>query len=161
MLHRESRHTAGIILAVFPTVIYGGLSLLELIFSRSPGYLDNPVRQDLFRAGHAHAGVLLVLSLVLLRYVDEARLSAGWKRFARSAAPVAAILLPAGFFLSILPPGATAPNGLIYLCFVGAAVLAAGLLTVGGGLLRRGDSAPPESVTAGGAERIGEPAWRF
>lgn len=39
-----------------------------------PAYIANPLRQDLWRAGHAHAGVLLVLSLVALRYVDEARL---------------------------------------------------------------------------------------
>jgi hypothetical protein len=31
----------------------------------------------LWRAGHAHAGVWLVLSLVTLRYVDEAALSEG------------------------------------------------------------------------------------
>jgi hypothetical protein len=29
-----------------------------------------PLRQDLWRAGHAHAGVLLILSLVALRYAD-------------------------------------------------------------------------------------------
>jgi hypothetical protein len=47
-----------------------------------------------FRAGHALAGVLLILSLVALRYVDEARLSEGWKRYVRSSIPSAAIFLP-------------------------------------------------------------------
>jgi formate hydrogenlyase transcriptional activator len=32
------------------------------------GYADNSLRHDLWRAGHAHAGVYLVLSLVMLRY---------------------------------------------------------------------------------------------
>jgi hypothetical protein len=41
-----------------------GVSLLGFISRRSPGYLDNPVRQNLFRAGHAHAGVLIILALV-------------------------------------------------------------------------------------------------
>jgi hypothetical protein len=136
MLHRDSRRTAGVLLVVFPTVIYGGTSLLQLLIAQNPGYVDNPMRQDLFRAGHAHAGVLLVLSLIVLRYVDEANLSEGWKRFARSAAPVAAILLPAGFFFSILSPDATAPSPWVYLCFAGAVILAIGLLTVGVGLLR-------------------------
>jgi hypothetical protein len=76
MLSAESRRLAGILLVVFPTVIYGGVSLLLFLIGRSPGYLDN---QNLFRAGHAHAGVLLVLSLVALRYVDEAELSSPWK----------------------------------------------------------------------------------
>ncbi len=137
MLNSESRRTAGIILVLFPTVIYGGTSLLELLISKRPGYVDNPMRQNLFRAGHAHAGVLLVLSLVVLRYVDEARLPDGWKKFARSAVPAAAILLPAGFFSSILSPAATSPAPLVYLCFAGAVLLAAGLLTLGIGLLRR------------------------
>lgn len=132
----ESRRTAGIILVVFPTVIYGGISLLTFLIKRSPGYMDNPLRQNLFRAGHAHAGVLLVLSLVVLRYVDEARLSSGWRQYVRSAVPSAAILLPAGFFFSILAPSATVPNRFIYLCFVGAAVLAIALVALGVGLLR-------------------------
>jgi hypothetical protein len=36
-------------------------------------------RNRLWRAGHAHAGVHLVLSLVMLRYVGEAALSPSWK----------------------------------------------------------------------------------
>jgi hypothetical protein len=101
-LGRESRRTAGIILVVFPTVIYGGISLLRFLVDLSGGYIDNPIRQNLFRAGHAHAGALLVLSFVVLRYIDEARLSEGWKHLGRSGVPSAAILLPAGFFFSIL-----------------------------------------------------------
>ena len=132
----QSRKTAGIILVVFPTVIYGGLSLLVFLIDRAAGYIGNPIRQNLFRAGHAHAGVLLVLSLVVLRYVDEAHLSDGWKQFFRSGVPSAAILLPAGFFFSILSPSATAPNRMIYLCFAGAVVLGAALIVLGIGLLR-------------------------
>ena len=55
-LGRESRKTAGIILVVFPTVIYGGISLVTFLIDHSAGYVDNPARQNLFRAGHAHAG---------------------------------------------------------------------------------------------------------
>ena len=33
-----------------------------------PAYAENELRPDLWRAGHAHAGVSLVLSLVALRY---------------------------------------------------------------------------------------------
>jgi len=131
----ESRRTAGILLVVMPTVIFGGASLLTFLV-RDPAYAANPLRQDLWRAGHAHAGVLLVLSLVALRYVDEARLSAGAKSFVRGSIPSAAILLPVAFFLSVLSPHATSPNGLIYLAYVGGVVLASGLLVLGVGLLR-------------------------
>ena len=132
----ESRRLAGILLIVLPTVIIGGVSILTLLIGE-PEYAQNELRQDLWRAGHAHAGVLLLLALVALRYVDEARLSSAAKWFVRSSVPTAAILLPAAFFLSVLRPDATEPNALIYLAYVGAPLLAAGLVTLGVGLVRR------------------------
>jgi hypothetical protein len=133
----ESRRSAGILLVILPTVIFGGVSILSLLISPHSGYMNNPLRQNLWRAGHAHAGVFLVLSLVALRYVDEAELSSGVKHFVRWAIPAAAILLPVAFFLSVLSPTATEPNSLIYLAYVGALVLATGLITLGIGLIRR------------------------
>src|SRR5271163_183783 len=117
MLSPESRRTAGILLVVFPTVLYGGLSLLLFLIDKDSSYMSNPLRQNLFRAGHAHAGVLLVLSLIALRYVDEANLPGGWKELVRWSIPSAAIFLPAGFFFSVLSPHATEPSGWIYLCY--------------------------------------------
>jgi hypothetical protein len=80
--------------------------------------------------------VLLILSLITLRYVDEARLPDGMKRVVRHSISVAAILLPAAFFLSVLSPEATEPN-VIYFAYVGVVSLAAGLL-LGIGLIRSG-----------------------
>jgi hypothetical protein len=117
--------------------MFGGVSLLSLLVG-DPAYIANPLRQNLWRAGHAHAGVLLVLSLVALRYVDEANLAPWAKGFVRYAFPAAAILLPAAFFLSVLSPQAAEPNALIYLAYLGALILAAGVLTLGIGLVRRG-----------------------
>ncbi len=132
----ESRRLAGFLLVVLPTVILGGASLLWLLIG-DPAYRENELRQDLWRAGHAHAGVLLILALVVLRYVDEAWLSAPLKGFVRYAAPAAAILMPAAFFLSVLEPTATRPNACIWLAPVGGVVLAIGLVILGAGLLRR------------------------
>jgi hypothetical protein len=53
--------------------MYGGLSILRLLVG-DPAYTENWLRQDLWR-GHAHAGVLLLLSLIALRYVDETTIS--------------------------------------------------------------------------------------
>ncbi len=135
-MSKESRTLAGILLIVLPTVIYGGWMLLHLLTSNAPGYAGNPMRQNLWRAGHAHAGVYLVLSLVMLRYVDEAVLPPLWKWLARSGAPIAAILIPAGFFLSVASPSATEPNGLLNLAYVGIVFLAGAVLTLGVGLIR-------------------------
>lgn len=135
-MSRESRMLAGVLLIVLPTVMFGGISLLKFLTSNEPGYVDNPLRQDLFRAGHAHAGVYLVLSLVMLRYVDEAILGPFWKWLARLGAPIAAILIPAAFFLSVVSPQAREPNGLINLAYIGAVFLASAVLTLGVGLVR-------------------------
>jgi hypothetical protein len=132
----ESRLLAGVLLIVLPTVMFGGVSILSLLIG-DPTYMENPLRQDLWRAGHAHAGVWLILALVALRYVDEANLSATMKWFVRASIPIAAILVPAAFFLSALSPNAKAPNGLIYLAYIGAALLALGVLALGIGLVRR------------------------
>jgi hypothetical protein len=132
----ESRLLAGVLLIILPTVMFGGVSILSLLIG-DPSYAENPLRQDLWRAGHAHAGVWLILALVALRYVDEAKLSNAMKRLVRGAIPIAAILVPAAFFLSVLSPDAKAPNGFIYLAYVGAALLALGVLVLGIGLVRR------------------------
>jgi predicted DNA repair protein MutK len=68
--------------------------------------------------------------------VDEANLSNVMKWLVRGSIPIAAILVPAAFFLSVLSPDATAPNALIYLAYVGAVVLAAGVLVLGIGLVK-------------------------
>jgi hypothetical protein len=135
-MSRESRLFAGILLVVLPSVMFGGLTLLSMLTGNTPGYADNPLRQNLWRAGHAHAGVYLVLSLVMLRYVDEALLSPFWKWVARTGAPIAAILIPAAFFLSVVSPRATQPNGLINLAYIGALFLATAVLSLGVGLIR-------------------------
>lgn len=132
----ESRRLAGFLLILVPGVAFGGVSILSMILGQTPGYLDNEVRQSLWRAGHAHAGVMLILALVLLRYVDETALTGRWRWLARHGVPLAAILMPAGFFLSVLSPDATQPNALISLVFVGGLFLVGAVLTLGIGLVR-------------------------
>jgi len=132
----QSRLVAGIVLIIVPTVEIGGASILSLLIA-DPTYAQNDLRQDLWRAGHAHAGVWLVLSLVALRYVDEATLSERMRWVVRVAFPIAAVLMALGFFLSVLSPEATEPNALINLTFVGGLLLAVGVLVLGVGLIRK------------------------
>lgn len=140
-LSPQSRFVAGLILVFVPTIEFGGYSLLLLNTVETAGYLDNPVRQNFFRAGHAHAGVLALLSLVALLYVDRAALSAGAKALVRWSLFAAGMLVSGGFFASMASPSATRPNGLIALVYLGALLLAVGVVTLGIGLLRR-DRAP-------------------
>jgi Ni,Fe-hydrogenase I cytochrome b subunit len=80
--------------------------------------------------------VWLVLSLVTLRYVDEAALSEGMRWVVRLAFPAAAVLMALGFFLSVIPEDAREPNGMIYLAYVAGLLLAVGLLVLAVGLIR-------------------------
>jgi len=131
---REARTMAGVILLTVPTIQYGGYFLLTSLMNRDSHYMENALRQNFFRAGHAHAGVFVLLVCQIL--ADSAALSSPWLWLARIGVPVAAILIPAGFFLSMTSPAATQPNGLVSLIYVGIVFLAAAAITLGIGLLR-------------------------
>lgn len=90
----------------------------------------------LWRAGHAHAGVLVVLALVAMIYIDAAALTDGLTSLVRMCFVAAPILMPLGFFLSVASPAAEKPNALIALVPLGGALLGIGAVTLGVGLLR-------------------------
>ena len=131
-----TRIMAAIAVISIPTVAFGGMSILYLWINRQSPYLRNPLRQSLWRAGHAHAGVLLVLSLVAFLYVDAANLSEGLRWVVRLTLPAAALLVPVAYFLSVLEPDVQRPTRLINLAYVGGVSLFVGLITLGIGLLR-------------------------
>lgn len=135
-LSNTTRVISGVILITVPTIEFGGTFLLSMLKSSGPGYVDNPLRQNLFRAGHAHAGVLVILSLVMQLFVDSLNLPAVIDLIARLGAPCAAILMPLGFFLSVTAPRALKPNGLISLVYIGALTLGISTLLLGILLLR-------------------------
>ena len=132
----ETRTISGVLLITVPSIAYGGFFLLRSLASNAPGYMDNPLRQSMFRAGHAHAGVLVLLSLICQLLADVAVLPEPLLYFARAGAPAAAILMPLGFFLSVASPKATTPNGLIKLVYIGAVLLSVSVLALGIGLVR-------------------------
>jgi hypothetical protein len=136
LMTREARIMAGVILITVPSIQYGGYFLLTSLMDRGSHYMDNPLRQNFFRAGHAHAGVIVILSLVCQVLADSATLPDSLLWMVRIGVPLAAILIPLGFFLSMPSPSSTAPNGFVSLIYVGAVVLAVSVVTLGVGLLR-------------------------
>jgi hypothetical protein len=127
-----TRILAGILLLSLVSVETGGLYLVRLVRGAAPA---TSFQLGFARAGHAHAAVLLVLSLTALLYADAAHLSGLWGWLSRVGVPVAAILMPAGFFFSSIGKDRTSPNALIALVYTGAIVLAGGLASLGIGLL--------------------------
>jgi hypothetical protein len=132
----EARLMSGIILITVPTIQYGGYFLLTSLTNKSSGYMENPLRQNFFRAGHAHAGVIVILSLVCQILADAAVLPALILWFVRIGVPLSAILISAGFFFSVLPPDAVRAGRAVSLIYAGALILAIGVVTLGIGLLR-------------------------
>jgi hypothetical protein len=137
---REARLMSGIILITVPTIQYGGYFLLTSLMNKSSGYMENPLRQNFFRAGHAHAGVIVILSLVCQILADSAVLLSPLVWLVRVGVPLSAILISAGFFFSILPPAATEAGGAVKLIYAGAAILGIAVITLAVGLFRTSPS---------------------
>jgi hypothetical protein len=133
---REARMMSGIILITVPPIQYGGYFLLTSLMNKSSGYVENPLRQNFFRAGHAHAGVIVILSLVCQMLADGAFLPSTLLWAVRIGVPLSAILISSGFFFSVLPPTATQPSAAVALIYVGALILALSVVTLGVALLR-------------------------
>jgi hypothetical protein len=129
----DARHIAGILLITIVAVEWGGSVVLRMVRGRVPA---TQFQIRFARAGHAHAAVLVVLALVCQLWVDTAELDGFFAGLARLGVPIAAVLFPLGFFLSSAGRDRNQPNRLIVLLWVGAAVLAAGVTTLGVGLLR-------------------------
>lgn len=132
LLSQSSVSTAGILLLGLIAVESGGYYMSKIV----RGHVQvTEFQKNFSRAGHAHAGVLLVLSLVMQPYVDASGLTGLAEWVARSAVPLAAILMPAGFFFSSMGAGRTRANSFIVLLWAGVISLTAGLATLGIGLL--------------------------
>lgn len=131
-LSRDTLSTAGILLLTIVAVEYGGLFMLRIVRGRRPA---TELQRNFARAGHAHAGVLVILALVGQVLADAADLDGVVNVVARNGIWAAAILMSAGFFLSSAGPDVTRPNRLIVLVYLGALSLAAGVVSLGIGLL--------------------------
>ena len=99
----------------------------------------NDLQRRFFRAGHAHAGVLVILGL-LIRLILQHPAVPAWSSALADGVLYAAILMPAGFFRSVLGPDPQTPGRLRILIWVGAMSLTVGLGAAGVGLIAAGAS---------------------
>lgn len=134
---KETKKISGIILISIVTIAYGGYFLLGLLSGQYEELQLTEFQKAMFRAGHAHAGVLVILSLVAQLFVDHTSLTGLWKWTARLGIPLAAVFISGGFFAAATGPGLTQPNNMIIILYVGIVFLVVGLLSLGIGLLRK------------------------
>lgn len=110
-----------------PTVMYGGYSLLRLI---NQGDHLTPFQTMWFRAGHAHAGTLLLMSLLYFVFLDQTALGPTAKQIGCITMFVGILAQSGGFFLHMILGQPNEPS-------VGTSVTAAGavLLATAVGIL--------------------------
>lgn len=128
---------AGATILTILGIMYGGTFLLRVSTGGTP---FNDLQKRFFRAGHAHAGVLLILGLVCLLLAAASGVGGGWQ-WAGVGVLVSALLIPGGFFLSVLGRDPQRPSRVIALLWAGVAVLAASLVAVGVSLIVAGVAA--------------------
>jgi len=129
-----SRVIAGLLLLTVPGVAFGGRFLLRI---HGGDFNFTEFQKAFARAMHAHAGVLVILSLVCLLLADAAGLTGFFGWTGRLGVPLAALLIPGGFVTSALigKGEINGPNKFIWLIGAGAVSLGIGVLSLGIGLL--------------------------
>jgi hypothetical protein len=132
-LSEAARVTAGIVMLTVVTIESGGAFLVRVGTGRVAA---TDFQRGFFRAGHAHAGVLVILGLLCLLLTEATDLGGFARWVASTGVLVAAILMPAGFFFSAMGRGRTRPNRAIVLLVLGGLAIAAGVVTLAIGLLR-------------------------
>jgi len=110
------------------TIAFGGTFLLRVVTGTTD---TNDLQKSFFRAGHAHAGVLVMLGVLLAVLGNTAGASPAWADSGALAVLVAAILMPGGFFLSVLGRNPVRPNRMIASVWLGATLLVTGVLMSG------------------------------
>lgn len=134
-LSRESKILCGLLLLAIPTIMFGGVTMLGILMDGAAGHKPGSMELSdtqvaLWRAGHAHAGVIASLALILQPLVDNTAFSNGVKWIARLGAPIASVIIPAGFF------GMAFIVDFKYFIYTGIALLGASLILTGVGLLK-------------------------
>ncbi|MBK0422758.1 hypothetical protein JD292_11810 [Leucobacter sp. CSA2] len=122
---------AGSVLLTVIGIAYGGYFLTAVARGKVPA---NDLQKTFFRAGHAHAGVLVTLGLLTMVVVNSSGVT-GPLAFGSFGVLGAAILIPAGFFLSVVGKEPERPNRLMGLVWAGAIILTLGLVSAGVGLI--------------------------
>jgi len=134
-MSREAKVMAAITLLLVPTIMYGGWTLLGILTEGTVGAAAGGLKLSetqwaLWRAGHAHAGVWTVLSILLQVLLDSTRLSRAVTWLARICAPLSAVALSAGFF------GLAFSSSFQALLYLGICALLISLIATAVGLLR-------------------------
>ena len=134
-MSNESKVFAAVLLLTMLTIEFGGYFLLTILSGKEKKIDRTSVVFSYFRAGHAHAGVLVILALVAMMLVDATSAGGAMKTAIRACMAAGPLFVSGGFFGAGGTLKADQPGRLIALVYVGAVVLAAGLVALAVALL--------------------------
>ncbi len=134
MMHNPTRVFSIAAWLLLPTVMFGGYSLLSLMIA---GDGLTPFQVTYFRAGHGHAGVLLIVALVFHSYLDKTAFSDRVKWGACIALFTSILAISGGFFLHMIAGVEGAGSVGTAVTGLGALVLTVDVLVLVYGLVRR------------------------
>ncbi len=118
----ETRHLRCSV-AIVAIFLASGLWLEAMIGLRAAGWVDDALRREMLRLGHAHGGILGLVNLALGWAMHRLQTTDGWARRIRVAAPLGAVLVGVGFFGGGLWHGPTDPGPLVLMVPAGAMML--------------------------------------
>jgi hypothetical protein len=115
------------LLAVF---LAAGLVLEGLLGLRLAGWMEDPLRRELVRLGHAHGGLLALVNLGVAFAIEKLGTPESWARRVRVAASVGALLVGLGFVGGGIWHGAVDPGPLVLFVPAGALLVLSAVLVV-------------------------------
>lgn len=117
---------------------------LEAMFGlRVAGVLDDPIRREFLRLGHAHGGLLALVNVGIAWALERLQTPQAWAVRIRLAAWVGALLVGLGFVGGGLWHGPTDPGPLVLMVPAGALMLVASLVATA--MVRGPDQSSPGS----------------
>ena len=105
-----------------------GLFLEGLLAFRSPAYLQDPMRRELFRLAHAHGTVLNIVTLVATLYLTKGLISP--PRLALWSLRLGVIAMPLGFLLGGISHSETDPGLAVLLAPLGGLMIIFGVIAI-------------------------------
>jgi hypothetical protein len=131
----ETRIMVGLAFISLPTIAFGGHFLLSILKRAAGTEGITETQRDYFRAGHAHAGVLVLLGIVGQLFLDESKLDGAVVWALRIGLIAAPLLISGGFFGGAPRTTRGTAGPLVRLVTAGAVVLSLSTIGVGISLL--------------------------
>lgn len=119
-----------------------GLWLEAMIGLRLAGWVDDPLRREFLRLGHAHGGLLGLVNVGLAYALERLQTPPRWAGAVRRAALLGAALVGVGFVAGGLTHGPTDPGPPVLVVPAGALMLVGAVVATA--IVRPGDRSPGE-----------------